>query len=150
MSASAVRGPATQGRDQPVPVSWFCAGDGGCQLHSARSHCVQTSDAYRAARNAAPLNTPSGSLLKTALNLSVQFMLLPPPDRARGPLASMQRFDAGCDALAAVATAHRRLHKAEFPKRADHDIREESGLSAQTRRDSVDPLKADGALQRLR
>lgn len=42
----------------------------------------------------------------------------------------MERFNAVCDALAAVAFANRFVHKVELQKPACHEIRRDCGLGA--------------------
>ena len=65
------------------------------------------------------------------MNLIMQLKLLPAPEQADAMLRTMQRFNAACDALAAVAFAHRCVNKFELQKLAYHDIRRDCGLGAQ-------------------
>lgn len=65
------------------------------------------------------------------VNLTVQIKLLPVSYQAAALLATMERFNAACDALAAVAFDHRCANKVELQKLAYYRIREEFGLSAQ-------------------
>ena len=65
------------------------------------------------------------------MNLTMQVKLLPSPEQAASLLATMERFNAACDALAAVAFKHRCANKVELQKLAYADIRRDFGLSAQ-------------------
>jgi putative transposase len=66
-----------------------------------------------------------------AMNLTMQLKLLPTPVQADAMLRTMERFNAACDALAAVAFANRCANKVELQKLAYHDIRRDFGLGAQ-------------------
>ena len=66
-----------------------------------------------------------------AMNLTMQLKLLPAPEQADAMLRTMERFNAACDALAAVAFANRCANKVELQKLAYHDIRRDFGLGAQ-------------------
>ena len=61
----------------------------------------------------------------------MQLKLLPTTEQADAMLRTMGRFNAACDALAAVAFAHRCANKVELQKLAYHDIRRDFGLGAQ-------------------
>ena len=61
----------------------------------------------------------------------MQFKLLPTPKQADVMLRTMERFNAACGALAAVAFANRCANKVELQKLAYHDIRRDFGLGAQ-------------------
>src|SRR5271166_312071 len=65
------------------------------------------------------------------MNLTMQLKLLPMPEQADAMLRTMERFNAACDALAAIAFAHRCANKVELQKLAYHDIRRDFGLGAQ-------------------
>lgn len=65
------------------------------------------------------------------MKLTMQVKLLPSPDQAQALLATMVRFNAACDALAAVAFQLRCANKVELQKIAYADIRRDFGLSAQ-------------------
>ena len=65
------------------------------------------------------------------MNLTMQVKLLPSPEQSSALLATMERFNAACDALAAVAFKHRCANKVELQKLAYADIRRDFGLSAQ-------------------
>ena len=66
-----------------------------------------------------------------AMNLTMQVRLLPSSDQASALLATMERFNTACDALAVVAFQHRCANKVELQKLAYADIRSDFGLSAQ-------------------
>lgn len=66
-----------------------------------------------------------------AMNLTMQLKLLPVPEQADAMLRTMERFNAACDALAAIAFANRCANKVELQKLAYHDIRRDFGLGAQ-------------------
>ncbi len=66
-----------------------------------------------------------------AMKLAMQVKLLPSTDQAQALLATMERFNAACDALAAVAFPLRCANKIELQKFAYADIRRDFGLSAQ-------------------
>lgn len=61
----------------------------------------------------------------------MQLKLLPTAEQADALLRTMERFNAACDALAAVAFANRCANKVELQKLAYHDIRRDFGLGAQ-------------------
>lgn len=61
----------------------------------------------------------------------MQLKLLPAPAQADAMLRTMERFNAACDALAAIAFANRCANKVELQKLAYHDIRRDFGLGAQ-------------------
>jgi putative transposase len=65
------------------------------------------------------------------MHLTMQLKLLPLPEQAHAMLRTMERFNAACDALAAVAFANRCANKVELQKLAYHDIRRDFGLGAQ-------------------
>lgn len=65
------------------------------------------------------------------MHLTMQLKLLPLPEQADAMLRTMERFNAACDALAAVAFANRCANKVELQKLAYHDIRRDFGLGAQ-------------------
>ena len=65
------------------------------------------------------------------MRLTMQLKLLPLPEQADALLRTMERFNAACDALAAVAFANRCANKVELQKLAYHDIRRDFGLGAQ-------------------
>ncbi len=65
------------------------------------------------------------------MRLTVQVKLLPTPEQANALLRTMERFNAACDALAAVAFANCCANKAELQKLAYHPIRRDFGLGAQ-------------------
>jgi putative transposase len=65
------------------------------------------------------------------MKLTMQVKLLPSSEQADALLRTMERFNAACDALAAVAFANRCANKVELQKIAYHDIRRDFGLSAQ-------------------
>lgn len=65
------------------------------------------------------------------MKLTMQLKLLPLPEQADAMLRTMERFNAACDALAAVAFANRCANKQELQKLAYHDIRKDFGLGAQ-------------------
>lgn len=66
-----------------------------------------------------------------AMKLTMQLKLLPTTEQADAMLRTMERFNAACDALAAVAFAHRCANKQELQKLAYHEIRRDFGLGAQ-------------------
>lgn len=55
----------------------------------------------------------------------------PSPDQARALLATMERFNAACDATAAFAYRERCANKVALQKRVYYDVRARFGLSAQ-------------------
>lgn len=61
----------------------------------------------------------------------MQLKLLPLPEQADAMLRTMERFNAACDALAAVAFANRCANKVDLQKLAYHDIRRDFNLGAQ-------------------
>ena len=65
------------------------------------------------------------------MNLTMQLKLLPAPEQSDALLRTMERFNAACDALAAIAFANRCANKVELQKLAYHDIRRDFGLGAQ-------------------
>ena len=65
------------------------------------------------------------------MHLTMQLKLLPTPEQASSLLHTMERFNAACDALAAVAFEHQCANKVELQKLAYHRIRAEFGLGAQ-------------------
>ncbi len=65
------------------------------------------------------------------MNLMLQVKLLPTPEQSAALLATMVRFNEACDALAAVAFAHKCANKVELQKLAYHNVRRDFGLSAQ-------------------
>jgi putative transposase len=65
------------------------------------------------------------------MHLTMQLKLLPTAGQASAMLRTMERFNAACDALAAVAFANRCANKVELQKLAYHDIRRDFGLGAQ-------------------
>ena len=65
------------------------------------------------------------------MNLTMQLKFLPSPEQSDALLRTMERFNAACDALAAVAFANRCANKVELQKLAYHDIRRDLGLGAQ-------------------
>jgi putative transposase len=66
-----------------------------------------------------------------AMKLTMQLKLLPTAEQADAMLRTMERFNAACDALAAVAFANRCANKQELQKLAYHEIRKDFGLGAQ-------------------
>jgi IS605 OrfB family transposase len=65
------------------------------------------------------------------MHLTMQLKLLPTSEQADAMLRTMERFNAACDALAAVAFANQCANKVELQKLAYHDIRRDFGLGAQ-------------------
>jgi putative transposase len=65
------------------------------------------------------------------MHLIMQLRLLPAPGQDHSLLATMERFNAACDSLAAMAFQHRCANKVELQKLAYHRIRRDFGLSAQ-------------------
>jgi putative transposase len=65
------------------------------------------------------------------MHLTMQLKLLPLPEQADALLRTMERFNAACDELAAVAFANLCANKVELQKLAYHDIRRDFGLGAQ-------------------
>jgi len=65
------------------------------------------------------------------MHLTMQLKILPTSEQAMSLLATMERFNAACDHLAAIAFQHRCANKVELQKLAYHDIRQNFGLSAQ-------------------
>lgn len=65
------------------------------------------------------------------MHLTMQLKLLPDPAQSASLLATMVRFNAACDALAAVAFVNQCANKVELQKLGYHSIRAEFGLSAQ-------------------
>jgi IS605 OrfB family transposase len=65
------------------------------------------------------------------MKLTMQLKLLPDATQTASLLATMERFNAACDVLAAVAFQHQCANKVELQKLAYHDIRRDFGLSAQ-------------------
>lgn len=65
------------------------------------------------------------------MNLTLQVKLLPTPEQSAALLATMERFNAACDVLAAVAFQHRCANKIALQKLAYHDVRRDFDLSAQ-------------------
>jgi len=65
------------------------------------------------------------------MHLTMQLKLLPTPEQAGAILRTMERFNAACDALAAIAFANTCANKVELQKLAYHDIRRDFGLGAQ-------------------
>src|SRR5215210_5274965 len=66
-----------------------------------------------------------------AVNLTMQVKLLPNEAEATSLLATMERFNAACDAIAEVAHAQGCANKVELQKHVYHDIRARFDLSAQ-------------------
>jgi putative transposase len=66
------------------------------------------------------------------MHLTMQLKLLPTNEQANAMLRTMERFNAACDALAAVAFASQCANKVELQKLAYHTIRRDFGLGAQT------------------
>lgn len=65
------------------------------------------------------------------MKLTMQLKLLPSAEQSASLLATMERFNAACDELAAVAFKQQCANKVELQKFAYHDIRRDFGLSAQ-------------------
>jgi IS605 OrfB family transposase len=65
------------------------------------------------------------------MKLIMQVKLLPTASQSASLLATMEQFNAACDALAAVAYKNKCANKVELQKLAYHDIRRHFGLSAQ-------------------
>lgn len=65
------------------------------------------------------------------MHLTMQLKLLPTATQADAMLRTMERFNAACGALAAVAFSNRCANKVELQKLAYHDIRRDFGLGAQ-------------------
>jgi predicted transposase len=65
------------------------------------------------------------------MRLTMQVKLLPSPEQNSSLLATMERFNAACDALAEIAFANQCANKVELQKLAYRDIRDRFGLSAQ-------------------
>jgi IS605 OrfB family transposase len=65
------------------------------------------------------------------MNLTMQVKLLPNEAEATSLLATMERFNAACDAIAEVAHAQGCANKVELQKHVYHDIRARFDLSAQ-------------------
>jgi putative transposase len=65
------------------------------------------------------------------MNLTMQVKLLPNATEATSLLATMERFNAACDAIAEVAHAKGCANKIELQKHVYHDIRARFDLSAQ-------------------
>lgn len=63
--------------------------------------------------------------------LTVQVKLLPTPEQSVALLATMERFNAACDAIAAVAHTNGLANKIKLQKLVYHGIRRDFGLSAQ-------------------
>lgn len=61
----------------------------------------------------------------------MQAKLLPTPEQSVALLATMERFNAACDAIAGVAHAKGCANKVELQKLVYHDTRRDFGLSAQ-------------------
>jgi IS605 OrfB family transposase len=67
----------------------------------------------------------------TKMHLTMQVRLLPSAEQSASLLATVERFNAACDALACVAFASQCANKVELQKLAYADIRRDFGLSAQ-------------------
>ena len=65
------------------------------------------------------------------MHLTMQVKLLPAPEQSAALLATMERFNAACDAIAEVAHANGCANKVELQKLVYHDMRQRFGLSAQ-------------------
>lgn len=65
------------------------------------------------------------------MKLTMQIKVLPDAEQSASLLATMERFNAACDYLAAVAFEHKCANKVELQKLAYHDVRRDFGLSAQ-------------------
>jgi putative transposase len=65
------------------------------------------------------------------MHLTLQTKLLPLPKQATALLATMERCNAACDAIAEVAHAHSCANKVELQKLCYHEIRDRFGLSSQ-------------------
>jgi putative transposase len=65
------------------------------------------------------------------MKLTMQLKLLPTIEQSASLLATMERFNAACDALAAIAFASNCANKVELQKICYYDIRRDFGLSAQ-------------------
>jgi IS605 OrfB family transposase len=65
------------------------------------------------------------------MHLTMQLKLLPTSEQAGAMLRTMERFNAACGALAAVAFSNRCANKVELQKLAYYDIRRDFGLGAQ-------------------
>jgi putative transposase len=65
------------------------------------------------------------------VRLKVQIKLQPTPQQQRALLATMERFNAACDAIADVAFRDRCAHKFALHKLVYYDIRARFGLSSQ-------------------
>ena len=65
------------------------------------------------------------------MNLTLVIKLAPTPAQYTALLATMERFNAACDAIAAVAFEHRTANKVRLQHLVYHDIRARFGLSAQ-------------------
>src|SRR4051794_18078029 len=65
------------------------------------------------------------------MNVVLHLKLLPSSKQKAALLATMERFNAACGALASVAFEHRCANKVELQKLAYADVRRDFGLSAQ-------------------
>ena len=65
------------------------------------------------------------------MKLTMQLKVLPTPEQSASLLKTMEKFNAACDELAAVAFSNQCANKVELQKLAYHDIRADFGLSAQ-------------------
>jgi IS605 OrfB family transposase len=65
------------------------------------------------------------------MKLTMQVKLQPAAEQAARLLATMARFNAACDAIAAVAFRERCANRVQLQKLVYHDIRRDFGLSAQ-------------------
>jgi IS605 OrfB family transposase len=65
------------------------------------------------------------------MKVTMQLKLLPTTEQADAMLRTMERFNAACDVLAAVAFSNQCANKVELQKLAYHDIRRDFGLGAQ-------------------
>ena len=65
------------------------------------------------------------------MKLTMQVKLLPSEQQAKTLLATMERFNAACNAIAEVTHTNHCANKVELQKLVYHDIRDRFGLSAQ-------------------
>lgn len=65
------------------------------------------------------------------MHLTMQLKLLPMPEQSEAMLRTMERFNAACDTLAAIAFANRCANKVELQKLAYRAIRRDFSLGAQ-------------------
>jgi putative transposase len=78
-----------------------------------------------------PLAALSDSVYASDVKQTLAVKLAPSPEQASALRATMERFNAACDAIAAVAVRERCANKIKLQHLVYYDVRERFGLSAQ-------------------